>query len=109
MATKTKFKTTFEVGNVIQPIYNGGPVALSHDAKLLVTSLNDAAILTDLSTGENLGKIEGVSFHTCFFVCWTNPNFFAGWRSDNRFGSYSRRKLSDYMLPVALDAHITPL
>ncbi|KAJ2899980.1 small nucleolar ribonucleoprotein complex subunit [Zalerion maritima] len=59
MASKSTYKTTFEVGQIIRPIYTGGPVALSENAKLLVTSLGEDAILTDLSTGDGLGKVEG--------------------------------------------------
>ena len=61
MALKADFKTTFEPGRVIQPIYTGGSVALSEDGKVLATSLGDEALLTNLETGDHLARIEGVS------------------------------------------------
>jgi U3 small nucleolar RNA-associated protein 13 len=64
MAFKAEFKTTFEPSKVIQPIYTGGSVSLSEDGKVLATSVGDEALLTQLDTGENLGRIEGVSLQS---------------------------------------------
>ncbi len=60
MATKFPYKTTFEVENVIQPIFTGGSIALVDGARLLATTLGEEAVLTDLRTGRLLAKIEGV-------------------------------------------------
>lgn len=60
MALKADFKTTFEASRVISPIYTGGSVALSEDGEVLATCLGDEALLTSLSTGAQLARIEGV-------------------------------------------------
>lgn len=60
MATKLPYKTTFEVENVIQPIFTGGSVALDNGARVLATTLGEDAVLTDLTNGKQLAKIEGV-------------------------------------------------
>ncbi|KAL2119312.1 hypothetical protein VTJ04DRAFT_6272 [Mycothermus thermophilus] len=59
MATRTTPKTTFEVSNVIQPIYTGGSVALENGARILASTLGENAILTELNTGKRLAEIEG--------------------------------------------------
>lgn len=61
MAYKAEYKTTFEPSRVIQPIYTGGAVALGKDGRLLATCLGEEALLTDLHTGRQLARIEGVS------------------------------------------------
>jgi len=65
MAYKADFKTTFEPSRVIQPLYTGGSVALSRDGRVLATCLGEDALLSNLSTGEHLTKIEGVSLVPC--------------------------------------------
>lgn len=64
MAQRTVFKTTFEPSRVIQPIYTGGSVALSEDGRVLATCVGEDALLTDLSTGAQLARVEGVSTTT---------------------------------------------
>ena len=59
MATKQTTKTTFEVNNVIQPIFTGGSVALENGARILASTLGEAAVLTELSTGRRLAEIDG--------------------------------------------------
>ncbi|KAJ4306417.1 U3 small nucleolar RNA-associated protein 13 [Collariella sp. IMI 366227] len=59
MATKQTTKTTFEVGNVIQPIFTGGSVALENGARILASTLGESAVLTELNTGRRLAEIEG--------------------------------------------------
>jgi hypothetical protein len=60
MANKAPYQTTFEPENVIQPIYTGGSVALDQSGRILATTLGEDALLTDLNTGRQLAKIEGV-------------------------------------------------
>lgn len=60
MANKAPYLTTFEVENTIQPIYTGGSVALDNSGRILATTLGEDALLTDLNTGKELAKIEGV-------------------------------------------------
>ena len=60
MTSRIKFTTTYEVERVIQPIYTGGSVALDREGRLLVTTLDEEALITDLTTGELLARIEGV-------------------------------------------------
>lgn len=52
-------KTSFEASRSIQPIYVGGSVALSRNGRILATCLGEDALLTDLATGTELGRIEG--------------------------------------------------
>ncbi|KAL2266419.1 hypothetical protein VTJ83DRAFT_5771 [Remersonia thermophila] len=52
-------KTTFEVSNVIQPIFTGGSVALESGARILASTLGENAVLTELNTGRRLAEIEG--------------------------------------------------
>ncbi|KAI5865454.1 U3 small nucleolar RNA-associated protein [Durotheca rogersii] len=59
MANKAPFKTTFEVGEVIRPIFTGGAVALENGARVLATTLGEDAILTDLKTGKHITTVEG--------------------------------------------------
>lgn len=61
MTQRTKVITTFEAQHVIQPIYTGGDVALDREGLLLATCLGEEALLTDLTTGRLLARIEGVS------------------------------------------------
>lgn len=51
---------TYEAEKVIQPMYTGGDVALDSEGKILATCLGEEALLTDLSTGDTLARIEGV-------------------------------------------------
>lgn len=60
MANRTPYQTTFEPENTIQPIYTGGSVALDREGRFLATTLGEDALLTDLTTGKQLAKIEGV-------------------------------------------------
>jgi hypothetical protein len=60
MANKAPYKTTFEPEHTIQPIYTGGSVALDQSGRILATTLGEDALLTDLNTGKQLAKIEGV-------------------------------------------------
>lgn len=60
MATKQQYKTTFEVDQVIQPIFTGGSVSLENGARILASTLGEDAALTDLTTGKLFAKIEGV-------------------------------------------------
>lgn len=60
MAAKTGLSTTFEPERTIQPIYTGGSVALDHSGRLLASCLGEEALITDLNTGKELARIEGV-------------------------------------------------
>ena len=60
MAYKADFRTTFDVDRVIQPIYTGGSVSLAADGVLFASCLGEDVILSDLQTGRQLGRIEGV-------------------------------------------------
>ncbi|KAL8764323.1 MAG: hypothetical protein Q9184_000028 [Pyrenodesmia sp. 2 TL-2023] len=59
MASRNTLVTTFDVDKVIQPIYTGGDVALDREGRTLVTCLGEDAVLTDLNTGQALGRVEG--------------------------------------------------
>ncbi|KAK2630041.1 hypothetical protein QTJ16_000861 [Diplocarpon rosae] len=59
MANRSPYQTTFEPEHTIQPIYTGGSVALDQNGRILATTLGEDALLTDLTTGKQLAKIEG--------------------------------------------------
>lgn len=63
MANKGAFQTTYDIANTIGPIHTGGNgcVALDQSGRILATTLGEDALLTDLRTGKQLTKIEGVS------------------------------------------------
>ena len=61
MSTKTLVKTTFDLGNAIRPTFTGGDVALDSSGQVLASCLHEDVILTDLRTGVELCRIEGVS------------------------------------------------
>jgi len=61
MATHVRIKTTYEPEQVIEPIFTNGCVALTHDGRVLATSLDGDAVLTNLKSGGELARIEGVS------------------------------------------------
>jgi U3 small nucleolar RNA-associated protein 13 len=60
MFSRASIATTFEPDRTIQPIYTGGDVALDSKGRTLATCLGEEALLTDLSTGQLLARIEGV-------------------------------------------------
>ncbi|KAM7217455.1 WD40-repeat-containing domain protein [Rhypophila decipiens] len=59
MANRQTPTTTFEVNNVIQPIYTGGSVGLDNGARILASTMGEEAVLTELTTGKHLATIEG--------------------------------------------------
>jgi U3 small nucleolar RNA-associated protein 13 len=71
MAAKLAYKTTYEVDQIIQPIYTGGAVSLDNGARILATTLGEDAVLSDLASGKVLAKVEGVSS----FICGTDEAF----------------------------------
>ena len=60
MAFRASTVTTFDAERTIQPIYTGGDIALDQEGRILATCLGEDALLTDLDTGEQLARIEGV-------------------------------------------------
>ncbi len=60
MFSRASITTTFEPERTIQPTYTGGDVALDKEGRILATCLGEEALLTDLSTGKLLARIEGV-------------------------------------------------
>jgi hypothetical protein len=59
MAQRAAVKTTYEVERTLQPIYSGGSLSLSADGRILAASLGEDVLLTDLTTGKELGRVEG--------------------------------------------------
>lgn len=80
MATKAPYKTTFEPEHTIQPIYTGGSVALDQTGRILATTLGEDALLTDLNTGRELARIEGVSYFPPWFSFSQLLTRHKGWR-----------------------------
>lgn len=60
MPIKQPSKTTFDVGNVIRPIFTGGAIAIDNKAQVLATTLGEDAVLTNPANGKHLAQIEGV-------------------------------------------------
>lgn len=59
MAQRAAVKTTYAVNRTLQPIYSGGGIALSEDGRILAASLGEDVLLTDLTNGKELGRVEG--------------------------------------------------
>jgi len=59
MAQRAAVRTTYEVDRTIQPIYAGGSLSLSEDGRILAASVGEDVLLTDLTNGRELGRIEG--------------------------------------------------
>ena len=60
MAQRPQTRTTFEPAKVIQPIYTRGNVALDQSGRILASCLDEDVVLSDLRTGAELTRIEGV-------------------------------------------------
>ncbi|KAF1943408.1 WD40 repeat-like protein [Clathrospora elynae] len=58
-AQRAAVRTTYEVGRTLQPIYSGGSLALSQDGRILAASLGEDVLLTSLTNGKELGRVEG--------------------------------------------------
>jgi U3 small nucleolar RNA-associated protein 13 len=59
MAQRAAVRTTYEVNRTLQPIYSGGSLALSEDGRILAASLGEEVLLTDLTNGKELARVEG--------------------------------------------------
>lgn len=59
MAQRGSVRTTYEVDRTLQPIYSGGSLALSQDGRILAASIGEDVLLTDLTNGNELGRVEG--------------------------------------------------
>jgi U3 small nucleolar RNA-associated protein 13 len=64
MAPSQALKTTFKPSRVIQPFYSGGVgcVALDRSGRILVTAYGDEAVITDIQSGAEIARIDGVRF-----------------------------------------------
>lgn len=67
MATKQPLKTTFDVDQVIRPVFTGGSVAIDNNAQILATPIGEDVILTNPANGKHLAQIEGVRTNSEFF------------------------------------------
>ena len=85
MANKAPYKTTLEPEHTIQPIYTGGTVALDQSGRILATTLGEDALLTDLNTGKQLAKIEGVCVDRHIFCNVVLLIHCLGWRANFNF------------------------
>ena len=50
---------TFDAEKIIQPIYTGGDIAIDESGRILATCLGDEALLTDVTSGDTLARVEG--------------------------------------------------
>ena len=62
MAPSQPLKTTFRPSKVVQPYYSGGAgcVALDRSGRLMVTAYGDEAVITDIESGAEIARIDGV-------------------------------------------------
>ena len=74
MGSRTEFKTTFEPERIIEPIYTGGSVDLDQSGRVLATCLGEDALLSDLNTGEQLARIEGVRLDCPLYTVWLHTD-----------------------------------
>jgi U3 small nucleolar RNA-associated protein 13 len=75
MAQRAAVRTTYEFDRALQPIYSGGSLSLSEDGRILAASLGEDVLLTDLTNGKELGRVEGdgevITALACrYFLCW---------------------------------------
>jgi U3 small nucleolar RNA-associated protein 13 len=68
-AQRTAVKTTYEVGRTLQPIYSGGSLSVSEDGRILAASLDEDVLLTDLTNGKELGRVEGDGEAITALIC----------------------------------------
>ncbi|PFH52231.1 hypothetical protein AMATHDRAFT_74295 [Amanita thiersii Skay4041] len=55
----TKLKSAFKNARTIPPLYTGGPVALTPDARNILTCLSEHVILTDITSGNVICRFAG--------------------------------------------------
>ena len=67
MAQRLQIRTTFDAVKVIRPIYTRGNVALDEEGRILASCLDEDVVLSDLRTGEELARLEGVSIFNVDF------------------------------------------
>lgn len=46
---------------MITPIHTAGPIAVSHDARSIVTCVQEDVLLTDVQSGIEICRFQGVS------------------------------------------------
>ncbi|KAF2759366.1 WD40 repeat-like protein [Pseudovirgaria hyperparasitica] len=59
MAHRPTVKTTYAQSRTIQPIYTGGSIDLNEEGSILATCLGEDVLITNLSSGQELARIEG--------------------------------------------------
>lgn len=62
--SKVSVKTTFEASRILRPIYTGGGTSLDSTGRILATCVGEDALVIDLTTGDQLASLEGVSLPT---------------------------------------------
>lgn len=73
MAQRAAVRTTYEVDRTVQPIYSGGSLSLSEDGRILAAALGEEVLLTDLSNGKELARVEGDGEVITALACQYNP------------------------------------
>lgn len=73
MAQRAAVRTTYEVDRTLQPIYSGGSLSLSEDGRILAASLGEDVLLTDLTTGKELARVEGDGEVVTALACEYSP------------------------------------
>ncbi|CAG8448620.1 3935_t:CDS:10 [Scutellospora calospora] len=58
---KLQLKSSFKTTQTIRPLYTGGKVAISPDENLLITTVGDSVIVTDIHNGNNVFHLSGDS------------------------------------------------
>ncbi|GAA5808876.1 hypothetical protein MFLAVUS_002275 [Mucor flavus] len=58
-SSKLLLKTSFKSIKTIESIYTGGKVVITDDAKLLISTLDEDIMVTELETGKLVHKLEG--------------------------------------------------
>ena len=95
MASRLSVTTTFEPERTIQPIYTGGDAVLDREGRILATCLGEEALLTDLSTGELLARIEGVG-DILGKSMLPSLKYVIGWRGSNNAFKYCLKHFKRY-------------
>jgi U3 small nucleolar RNA-associated protein 13 len=74
--SKITAKTTFEASRTLHPIYTGGSTSLDASGRILATCVGEDALIVDLTTGDQLASIEGVSTRTALSLMTIDLHIF---------------------------------
>jgi hypothetical protein len=60
--SRPRLKTAFKKSKTIAPLHTSGPVAITKDGTRLFTCVAEQALLTDIGSGTEICRFQGVIF-----------------------------------------------